>query len=180
MAAVFEARRQLVKGLQIGLSDLTVRHGGVNAVHAGQGENLLDQVGDGVHPGFPAQHRQIRKELNGFLVFVFQKRVIDGALGITAPEGRQLVGGEAKYGAGHGGDQGDILPGVGNGLQNGAQGLDLGSLQQVRTAAGGAADAQGLQGLPELIAHGAGRPQQDHDVLWLYRPQLVPVPDQLP
>ena len=178
VAAVFVARRQLIERLEVRPAHLAVRHGGIDTVHPGQGEDLLDQVGNGVHPCLPPQHRQGVQKCPVLLIFLLGQGIIDRAFFIFAAEGRQLVGGEAENGACHGGDEGNILPGVGYDLQNGAEGLDLRGGQQVGAAAGGAANALGFQRLPELGTHTSGRAQQDHDVIGLHGAQLILFPNQ--
>ena len=52
----FKIRSQLIKCLQIGRLALAAVHGGIDAVHTGHGKDLLNQLGNGIHSGFPAQY----------------------------------------------------------------------------------------------------------------------------
>ena len=180
VAAVFVTGRQLVECLEVCLSCFAVGPGTVDAVHPGQLEDLLDQVGDGVHPGLPAKGGQGLQEFDGTWILVQQHGFIDGTMLLLAPESRQLIGGEAEDGASQSRQQGDILPGVGNGLQDGPQDLNFLAGQQIRAAAGGAADALIFQRTLEIGAHGAGGTEQNDDIIGLNGPQALLIPDQLP
>ena len=104
--------------------------------------------------------------------------IIDALLFVPAPEGSQIIRRKAENRACQHTQQRNILPGIGNGLQEGRQGGDLLGLHQIHAAVHGAADALCLQ-CPAVIGPGrARRAQEDHNVLRLHPAQVISVADQ--
>ena len=87
----FKVRCQLIEGLQIGRSSFAAGHGGKNAVHTGQCENPLHQLGDGVHSGLLPQQLQCLQKSRRPGRVILPQSVKEAALFPIAPAGCQLV-----------------------------------------------------------------------------------------
>ena len=127
---------------------------------------------------FGSEGIQCQEESFRLGVFTGHQRVIEASLFVPCPNPGQILRGKAKNRAGQRTDQRDILTRIHHRLQQAAKGTDFLSLEQIRAAAGGTADTQGLQRPLEVSARAAGRPQKNHDIPRLYRAQSVTVPYQ--
>ena len=170
-APLFKIHRQLVEGLQILPLGLPPGHGGIDAVQPGQPEAGLQQSRQGFQPGLFAKHLKNIQKFPCFWAIALQKGVINSNLLAPPAQGGQVIGGEAEDGAGQHRQQGDVLPGVLDGLQQGDENANLLGIHQVGVPLHGAADAPGLQRPAEGIAHGAGGAKQNDDILGCHRPQ---------
>ena len=140
MIAHFKIHRQLAEGLQIRLSCVATGHGSIDAVHPCQGEATLQQLRQRVHTSILAQSVQNPQKFLTLGGLIPNQCVINAAKTTFCTERSQIIGSKAKYRTGKGADQRNILTGIVNGLQKRAQRTDFLRLQQIRTAAGGAAN----------------------------------------
>ena len=132
-----------------------------------------------MHPGIFPQFSKNCKKGAGLFRLVRTQCIIKATCFMTAPDCSQIIGSKAENRTCQSADQRNILPGIGNSLQDTPKCTDFFCFQQIRTAAGGTADSSGFQGLLEIAAHGAGTPEQDHNVILLNWPKLITVTNHM-
>ena len=106
----------------------------------------------------------------------FQKGVKEAAVLFSAPNHRQIVRRKPKHRACQRRQKGDILPWVGNRLQQGPECPHLRGFQNIPVGIGAAANSIGRQGLAVFPGAVLGRAQQNYNVLRCHRPEAVAVP----
>ena len=173
---LFKIHRHLIEGLQVFLLRLSPRHSSIHAVQPGQQEAGLQEGREGFQPCLLAQDGQSFQKRRYLGHGACQQGLINISFFAAAAQLRQIIRGEAKHRACQHRQQGDILLGVGHRLQQGAESAHLLRVQKVHASFQGAADALGFQRTSEGIRHGAGRAEQDHDVLRRHRAKKLPLP----
>ena len=153
------------KGPQILLGPVPSGLGSIDSIQVGHQQQVLHEFRQGASPCLFPQLFQLLPEGNRLCIITCQHGVVNGAVLFSASDPCQVIGGEAEGWACQGAEKGNILPGVGNGLQNRPQGSHLRGFQQILPGPRGAAYARLFQRLPEGRSQGAWGPEQDHNVL---------------
>ena len=121
-APLLKFRCQHVKLPQIFLGPVPGRAGGINAIQIGSQEDFFQKFCQGAEPCHGSEVFQHGKKSLSLGGGVGQQGLIKRALLGCPPDLGQVVCRKAKDRACKSGDQGNILPGVGDGLQEAPQG----------------------------------------------------------
>ena len=168
----------LIEGLNIRRFGISAGHGGINAVHPGHQQAFFHQSRQGVTLCLGTEGIKRQKERFRLSVSAGHQRVIKGSIFLLCPDLGQILRRKAKHRACQYADEWNVLPGIHHCLQKAAKRADLLSLQQIGTAAGGAADSKRFQCPLEIPGGTAGRPQKNHNIPGLYRAESIPIPHQ--
>ena len=168
---------QPAEGLQV--LRLPLLHGTVQAVHPGQGENILQELTHIVHSGLGPELSQQLQKRPAVLPLTFFHHPDKGGISVCLPNLGQVVRCEAKEGACQHRHQGDVLQRVVDGLQQRPEGGNLPGLKQILSVSGDTGDAQLLQSVLKLSPHGTGGPEKNHNILRADSPQGILLPDKV-
>ena len=124
-----------------------------------------DQAVDAHVPGPGAESRQALQEVPAPRVIAGLQGLVEVPGAVAAPDEGQVVGSEAEEGRAENGDEGHVLLGVVQNLEQGVNHRHLHGGEEVLALLGAAGDAPLRQG-PGIVAQpGARGPQKHHDVL---------------
>ena len=176
--SLLKIRSQTVELPQILLGRLPAGHHRIDIVNAGFGKDQLQQLRQSPHACGGTQPGQEGQEGSRFVILPLRQRIKEPFPPGPRPEPGQVLGRKSEEGACQTGKQRNVLSGIGNGLQKALQHLNFRALKNVRPGIRTAADAPGLQRLPEQLAPGAGGAQKNHDISGLHGPQSCFIPDR--